>query len=61
MANGNKFLSRSFWIIIVAIGGAFLLSFYLKESLAATVIVPAAITGWFGGKFAESMVNKNGN
>jgi len=56
----SKYLSRSFWIVLFAMAGAFALAWYLKDATPATVIVPAAITGWFGGKFAESMINRNG-
>lgn len=57
----GKYLSRSFWIVLFAIAGAFTLSWHLSDVTAATVIVPAALTGWFGGKFAESMLaRKNG-
>ena len=54
----GKLLSRSFWIVVLAMAGSFALSWYLRDVTPATVIVPAALTGWFGGKFAESMVNK---
>ena len=54
----NKYLSRSFWIVVLAMIAGFALSWYLKDATPATVIIPAALTGWFGGKFAESMVNK---
>lgn len=60
MNGSNKFLSRSFWISFIALVGGFALSFYLQEGGAAQVITPAVITGWFGGKFAESMVKRNG-
>ena len=52
----DKYLSRSFWIAVAAITGAFVLSWHLKDVTPATVIVPAAITGWFGGKLAASLV-----
>jgi hypothetical protein len=49
--NGNRyFLSRSFIIEILVIVGAFGLSYLLDDATPATVIVPVAVTAWFGGK-----------
>ena len=54
----DKWLSRSFFVVLVAIVGAFVLAWHLKEAMAATVIVPAALTGWFGGKAAAGFAGK---
>ena len=53
----NKLLSRSFWIVLYVIPAAVALDWF-KELNTFMVVAPAALTGWFGGKFAESMVNR---
>ena len=54
----NKFLSRSFWIIVYFGSIAGVLDWF-KDTNSFTVVAPAAFTGWFGMKVAERL--KNGN
>jgi hypothetical protein len=46
-------MSRSFVIVMTSVLGAFVLAYLLGEATIATVIVPAALTGWFGGKILK--------
>ena len=55
MEEGTGYRSRSFWITMYAISGSIFLSWFLKDAVPFTVVTPAAITAWFGGKFAQSL------
>lgn len=52
------FLSRSFIIVLVAIVGSFVLAHCLEDSSIATIIIPVAVTNWFGGKAFQGFQNK---
>ena len=56
----SNWLSRGFWIVMYAITGAIFLSWFLKDATPAIVIIPAALTGWFGGKAVAAYQNKAG-
>jgi len=57
--NGNKYLSRSFWIVVVFGLMGFILSWYLKEALAFTTVASVGLGGWFGGKAVEAYQTRN--
>ena len=52
----NKWLSRSFWLVLIFGLLGFALSWQLKAAVAFTTVVSVGLTGWFGGK----MVQKDG-
>ena len=53
--NGNKWLSRSFWIVVIFGGLGFALSWQLENVVAFTTVASVGLGGWFGGKM---MMNK---
>ena len=51
--NGNgKWLSRSFWIVLLFGALGFALSWQLKSVTAFTTVASVGLGGWFGGKAA---------
>ena len=55
----NKWLSRSFWIVVVFGILGFVLSWQLKEALPFTTVASVGLTGWFGGKGIEAFQSRN--
>ena len=54
----GSFMSRSFLLSVFTISGSIFLSWYLKDVTPFTVVAPATVAAWFGGKFAQGLANK---
>jgi len=50
MKPDRYWMSRSFAIVMTAVLGSFGIAYVLCDATVATVIVPVAVTTWFGGK-----------
>jgi len=56
----NKWLSRSFFIALIALGLAFTLAWKLEDSGTFTVVATAVVTAWWGGKGIAGLTAKMG-
>jgi len=54
----NKFLSRSFWIVLYLATLAAALDWF-KDKNTFVVVAPALVSGWFGMKLVERWNNGN--
>ena len=53
---GKKWLSRSFWLLLIFGLLGFVLSWQLTNVVAFTTVVSVGLAGWFGGKMAQGRV-----
>ena len=58
--NSNKWLSRSFFIVLIALALAFALAWKLDDSGTFTVVATAGLSAWFAGKGIEGVTAKMG-
>ena len=52
-SNANKWLSRSFWLLLIFGLLGFVLSWQLTNVVAFTTVVSVGLAGWFGGKMVQ--------
>jgi len=50
----NKWLSRSFWLVLLFGGLGFALSWQLEDVTAFTVVASTGLGGWFAGKVFQT-------
>jgi len=52
-----KYLSRTFWLLLIAMGLAFALSWHQDEAVYFTTVANVGLGGWIAGKWLQGKQN----